>query len=70
MPKITGGCLCGSVRYRSEAEPTLVAVCHCVTCQKYTGSAFSLNVGVPSDSVTITGESLDDAYDEAAEDRK
>jgi len=58
MSKIAGGCLCGSVRYTSEAEPALVAVCHCATCQKYTGSAFSLNVGVPSDSVTITGESL------------
>jgi hypothetical protein len=58
MPKITGGCLCGSVRYASDAEPVLVAVCHCGTCQKYTGSAFSLNLGMPSDSVTITGESL------------
>ena len=58
MPKITGGCLCGSVRYASDAEPVLVAVCHCGTCQKYTGSAFSLNLGVPSESVTITGESL------------
>ena len=58
MPKITGGCLCGSVRYTSDAEPVLVAVCHCSTCQKYTGSAFSLNLGMPSHSVTITGESL------------
>jgi hypothetical protein len=33
MSKITGGCLCGSVRYTSEAEPALVAVCHCATCQ-------------------------------------
>ena len=49
MSKIAGGCLCGSVRYTSEAEPALVAVCHCATCQKYTGSAFSLNVGVPSE---------------------
>jgi len=35
-----------------------VAVCHCSTCQKNTGSAFSLNVGLPSSSVTVTGESL------------
>ena len=58
MPKITGGCLCGSVRYASDAEPALVAACHCPTCQKNTGSAFSLNLAVPTDSVTITGESL------------
>jgi hypothetical protein len=59
MPKISGGCLCGSVRYESDAEPALVAACHCATCQKNTGSAFSLNVAMPSDSVTITGESLE-----------
>jgi hypothetical protein len=58
MPKITGGCLCGSVRYASDAEPALVAACHCPTCQKNTGSAFSLNLAIPTDSVTITGESL------------
>lgn len=58
MSKITGGCLCGSVRYVSDAEPALVAVCHCSTCQKNTGSAFSLNIGVPSSSVSVTGKSL------------
>jgi hypothetical protein len=58
MSRIIGGCLCGSVRYVSDAEPMLVAVCHCSTCQKNTGSAFSLNIGLPSSSVTVTGESL------------
>ena len=58
MSKITGGCLCGAVRYVSDAEPALVAVCHCSTCQKNTGSAFSLNIGVPSSSVSVTGKSL------------
>ncbi len=58
MPEIRGGCLCGAVRYASDAEPVMVAVCHCATCQKNTGSAFSLNVGLPSDSVTMEGDSL------------
>lgn len=58
MPKIIGGCLCGAVRYESQAEPVMIAVCHCSTCQKNTGGAFSLNVGVAEDSVTIEGESL------------
>ena len=57
MPKLTGGCMCGAVRYEADAEPAMVAVCHCATCQKNTGSAFSLNVGVPEDAVTITGDS-------------
>ena len=45
--------------YRSaDAEPAMVAVCHCATCQKNTGSAFSLNLGMPDGSVTIEGDTL------------
>mgnify|MGYP002397622940 CR=1 FL=1 len=29
MPKITGGCLCGSIRYESDAEPKMIVACHC-----------------------------------------
>lgn len=58
MPKVIGGCLCGAVRYESASEPAAVVACHCKTCQKYTGSAFSLNLGMPSDAVTITGDGL------------
>ena len=58
MTEIRGGCLCGAVRYESQAEPAMIAVCHCATCQKNTGSAFSLNLGIPQDSVTINGDTL------------
>lgn len=58
MPKIEGGCLCGRVRYASDAEPVMQVICHCATCQKNTGSAFSLNVAVPADSLTATGDTL------------
>ena len=58
MAKIRGGYLCGSVRYASDAEPAAVVVCHCVTCQKNTGSAFSLNLGLPTDAVKIEGATL------------
>ena len=39
--EITGGCLCGAVRYSVEADPTSATVCHCRDCQKFTGSAFA-----------------------------
>ena len=58
MGAIRGTCLCGGVRYESDAEPAVVAVCHCVTCQKNTGSAFSVNIGVPTEAISITGASL------------
>lgn len=58
MGDIRGGCLCGGVRYEVRGEPAMVAACHCATCQKNTGSAFSLNLGVPQDAVTIEGDAL------------
>ena len=35
-----------------------MVVCHCVTCQKNTGSAFSLNIAVSTDAVRIDGTTL------------
>ena len=32
---ITGGCLCGSVRYESDDAPDRGICCHCGTCQKH-----------------------------------
>lgn len=55
MPKIEGGCLCGQVRYTSEAEPLMQAVCHCRNCQKQAGTAFSVIVAAPRPAVAITG---------------
>lgn len=51
---MTGGCLCGAVRYAIEGQPAMQAVCHCSHCQKQSGSAFSTIVGVPDAQVTIT----------------
>jgi hypothetical protein len=34
MPEMTGGCLCGQVRYSANTEPAFVGVCHCKNCQK------------------------------------
>lgn len=55
MPKIAGSCLCGSVKYSSTASPQMTAVCHCEHCQRQTGTAFSIIVGVPSDSLDFEG---------------
>lgn len=47
MQKIVGGCLCGEVRYTSDAEPGMTAVCHCKDCQRQTGTSFSIVVAIP-----------------------
>ncbi len=58
MSKIKGSCLCGSVTYESDAEPLMVATCHCTNCQHASGSSFSVNIGLPAESVTLNGDSL------------
>ena len=53
---LTGCCQCGATRYRVTAEPLLTYACHCHNCQKRTGSAFSLGVIVPVDTLQVEGE--------------
>lgn len=52
---ITGACLCGACRYRSDAPVMNVRACHCHRCQRATGSAFYARIMVPLASVTIEG---------------
>jgi hypothetical protein len=56
VAQIVGGCLCGKVRYSGEAEPKFVGLCHCRNCQKESGSAFSIVVGIPQDALSVHGE--------------
>lgn len=53
-PKIEGGCLCGAVRYSRGTEPAMTLVCHCVRCQKQSGTSFSVIVAVPRESLDHT----------------
>jgi hypothetical protein len=55
MQLISGGCLCGAVRYSAETDPAFTAVCHCRNCQKQTGTASSVIVGLPAGSLAISG---------------
>lgn len=53
---LTGGCLCGSVRYECSGEPVVSLNCHCRDCQKSTGGGYSASIFVPIDSLTVTGK--------------
>ena len=52
---LTGGCLCGAVRYEAGGKPLGQAVCHCRNCQKQGGSAFSALITVDASQLTVTG---------------
>jgi len=52
-----GGCACGEVRYRLTSEPLFVQCCHCLNCQRQTGSAFVINALIEADRVEfLAGE--------------
>ncbi len=51
-----GGCACGAVRYRLAAEPLFVHCCHCLNCQRQTGSAFVVNLLIEADRVELLGD--------------
>ena len=55
MREMIGGCLCGRVRYSANADPGFVGVCHCEHCQKQTGTAFAVLVGIPKSAISIQG---------------
>jgi hypothetical protein len=49
-----GGCSCGEVRYRLTAEPMFTHCCHCLNCQRQTGSAFVINLLIEAGRVEVT----------------
>jgi hypothetical protein len=49
-----GGCACGEVRYRLASDPLFTHCCHCLSCQRQTGSAFVINLLIEADRVELT----------------
>jgi hypothetical protein len=48
-----GGCACGAVRYRLASDPLFTHCCHCLSCQRQTGSAFVINLLIEADRVEV-----------------
>src|SRR3954447_14288656 len=58
MGKLDGRCLCGAITYSCDAQPPFTAVSPCKDCQRQSGSAFSIVVGVPRAAFHTEGDSL------------
>jgi len=57
MPMRTASCSCGQLSVITSAEPVRVSVCHCLACQRRTGSVFGAQARFAVASVTICGNS-------------
>jgi hypothetical protein len=53
----TASCSCGQLQAVCTGEPLRISVCHCLACQKRSGSAFAAQARFQAKQVTITGDS-------------
>lgn len=57
MTHRTASCSCGQLQAHVSTEPIRVAVCHCLACQRRTGSVFGAQARFSAHAVTVTGTS-------------
>ena len=56
---ITGGCLCGGVRFALSEPPLSAGYCHCTRCQRRTGTAASAQARIDGRTLGfLQGEDL------------
>jgi hypothetical protein len=48
-------CSCGQLRITCEGEPLRISICHCLECQKRTGSVFAVQARFSRQRVKIEG---------------
>ena len=53
---MTGGCMCGAVRYETAGAPTRVIHCHCESCRKQTGAPAATLAVYGADQVRFSGD--------------
>ena len=52
----TATCRCGQLRATCRGEPVRISVCHCLTCQKRSGSAFAVQARWPDNRLVLCGD--------------
>ncbi len=56
---LSGGCLCGAVRFAAVPEKLEMDVCHCGMCRKWSGGTF---MAVPCTGVTVDDDAALGVY--------
>jgi hypothetical protein len=61
---LTGGCMCGGVRFEVSEPLVSSGYCHCTRCQRRTGTAAAVSGRIAPGSLRVTaGEELLHSYD-------
>ncbi len=53
IARLRGRCACGNIQYALTESPLIVHACHCLDCQRLTGSAFVINVWIERKFVEV-----------------
>lgn len=54
MSELSGRCVCGAVEYVIEKKARMLINCHCDSCRKRNGSAFSTYVVIPKKFLSMS----------------
>lgn len=57
MTQRVASCSCGQLTATTTEEPIRVSVCHCLACQRRTGSTYGIQARFTKAQVTIVGDS-------------
>jgi hypothetical protein len=70
MATRAAACSCGQLRLEAAGDPIVVSLCHCLACQRRTGSAFGIQAAFTSEQVHVAGRFSDYVRVSDEEDRK
>ena len=59
QPSRVAACSCGQLQAHVVGEPVRISVCHCLACQRRTGSVFGAQARFPREAVSVTGTSTE-----------
>jgi hypothetical protein len=60
-------CVCGQLTARCSGDPAQVSLCHCLACQRRTGSTYGIAAFFPRETVALTGDAK--AYTRSSDSR-
>jgi hypothetical protein len=59
VPTHRAECSCGQLTLDADGDPIRVSICHCLACQRRTGTVFGVQARFDAEQVTIEGRHTD-----------
>jgi hypothetical protein len=56
MPTSVAACVCGQLTVSCSGDPAQVSLCHCLACQRRTGSTYGIVAFYPRENVSVAGD--------------